>query len=323
MSATRITRPAKQPEARKAATAGVLPLEGGVGKPRVSLMEAEAMLDKALRSKDGLNRVAASMNNPVKRLMDYKAIFRKLVVVETDYPAGFPFIYDRDLEPIPAIKVGSSATSRFVDAVPERGQIGEFELVMRVKVPYKELYVRRYKVLNRAKERLAEGLGIKEDLIGFDLLATAANFGGVYGTTPIGPLGTALSKDALARAFAQIERKRLLAEGILISPIGLSGIRRFSWTDIDQEGLKELRQSGYLGSLWGAKFFMSDLVLDDKAYAFAAPEYLGWMPFRKELDIQPADDPDNLRLGFVAYELLGMVITNVSGVVEISYDDTK
>ena len=30
------------------------------------------------------------------------------------------------------------------------------------------------------------------------------------------------------------------------------------------------------------------------------------MPIRKDTDVLPADDPDNLRLGFVGYELIGL-----------------
>jgi len=286
------------------------------------LLRAEAALERALRSKDGISRVAAAMSNPVKRMLDYKAIFRQLVVVETNYPQGHPLTYDKDLEAYPAIKIGPTATSRFVDAIPERMTLDEFEIVSRVKVPYKELYTRKYKVLNRAKERLAEGVGIREDILGFSLLESAANFGGTYGNTPINE-ATALSKGSLARAFAQIKNRRLQPKSILVNPIGTSGIQRWGWTEVDQDGIKEIRQSGYLGNLWGASFFESDLTATNKAYVLADPEFLGWMPIRKDTEITGADDPDNIRLGFVAYELLGLAITNVSAVASVTYDDTK
>ena len=286
------------------------------------LLRAEAALTKALSSTGGISRVAATMSNPVKRMLDYKAIFRQLIVVENNYPEGHPLTYDKDLEAYPAIKIGPTATSRFVDAIPERITLDEFEIVSRVKVPYKELYTRKYKVLSRAKERLAEGVGIREDILGFSLLESAANFGGVYGNTPIAE-ATALSKGSLSRAFAQIKNRRLQPKSILVNPIGTSGVQRWGWTEVDQDGIKELRQSGYLGNLWGAQFFESDLVSTDRAYVLADPEFLGWMPIRKDTEITGADDPDNIRLGFVAYELLGMAITNASGVCSVEYDDTK
>lgn len=286
------------------------------------LLRAEAALDRALRAKDGIPRVAAAMSNPVKRMMDYKAIFRQLIVVETGYPEGHPFTYDRDLEPIPAIKVGSTAVSRMVDCAPVRQQIDEFEIMSKVKVPYKELYTRKYKVLNRAKERLAEGVGIREDIIGFSLLDDAANFGGTYGNTQITET-TSISKAALSRAFAQVEARRITPKSVLMHPVAVSGVRRWGWNEIDQEGFKEIRQSGYLGNLWKSSFFVSDLVTRDTTYVLGDPEMIGWMPIRKDVEIGGADEPDNARLGFIAYELLGMCITNVSGVASVQYDATK
>lgn len=286
------------------------------------MMRAEASLDRALKAKDGIHRIAAGMSNPVKRMLDYKAIFRQLVVVETDYPQGHPLTYDRDLEPIPAIKVGPLATSRFVDCNPERVTLDEFELVSRVKVPYRELYTRKFKVLNRAKERLVEGVGIREDLIGFSCIDQAANTGGVYGNTQITE-STALSKASLSRAFAQLKNKRMQPKSILVNPIGTSGVQRWGWNEIDQEGFKEIRQSGYLGNLWKASFFESDLVTSDTAYVLGDPELLGWMPIRKDTEVNGADEPDDIRLGFVAYELLGLAITNVSAVASVQYDATK
>lgn len=286
------------------------------------LMRAEAVLDRAIRSKEGITRVAAAMTNPVRRMLDYKAIFRQLVVVETGYPESYPFIYDKDLAPYPSIKVGPGGTSRMLDAVPERMQIEEFEIISRVKVPYKELYTRRYKVLNRAKERLAEGVGIQEDLLGFALINDASQVGGDYGNAPIQE-DSALSKGALSRAFAQLKARRLLPRSILVHPIGTSGIQRWLWNEIDQDGLKEIRQSGYLGNLWGANFFESDLMTTNKAFVLADPELVGWMPIRRDVEIQDAPDPDQLRLGFVAYELLGMTVTNVSGVASVQFNDTK
>jgi hypothetical protein len=108
-----------------------------------------------------------------------------------------------------------------------------------------------------------------------------------------------------------------------MNPIGTSGIQRWGWNEIDQEGFKEIRQSGYLGNLWRAGFFESDLVQEDKAYVLADPDMVGWMPIRKDTDVTGADEPDFIRLGFVAYLLLGMAITNVSGVASVEFDATK
>lgn len=296
-------------------------LEKKPGK-KVDQRRAEAAIDRALKTRDGIHRVAAAMSNPVKRMLDYKAIFRNLVVVETNYPEAHPLSYDRDLEPIPAIRIGSTATSRFVDCNPERIFLDEFEIVSRVKVPYRELYTRKYKVLNRAKERLVEGVGIREDILGFSLIEDASIFGGHYGNTPISET-TSLSKASLSRAFAQLKNRRVPPGTMLMNPIGTSGIQRWGWNEIDQEGFKEIRQSGYLGNLWRSSFYESDLVKVNKAYVLGDPDIVGWMPIRKDIEVTGGDEPDYIRLGFIAYMLLGMAITNISGIASVEFDATK
>jgi len=44
------------------------------------------------------------------------------------------------------------------------------------------------------------------------------------------------------------------------------------------------------------------------------------MPIRKDTDVIPADDPDNLRLGFVGYELIAMTIFNALGVMKGTFN---
>lgn len=276
------------------------------------LMRKEAALARALETESGLRKIAANMANPVRRQLDYKGIFRKFVVVE-QMPDGVPLIYDRDLPKVPAVKVGGFGTARQIEMVGKRTELQPFEIVARPKIPYSELYNRRYRALDRAKDRLIEGVELKEDLIGFGMLEASANIGGTYGNTVQTTAGM-LDRDVLAKTFTQIEQRRLVVNAVLMSPWGTQGIRRFQWQDLDQAGMQEVRESGYLGSYWGADFYVSDQVAAGAFYCLTTPKFLGWMPIRKDLDVIPADDPDNLRLGFVGYELLSLTVHNTWGV---------
>jgi len=65
--------------------------------------------------------------------------------------------------------------------------------------------------------------------------------------------------------------------------------------------------------------YVSDQVPPGVMYIMAPPKFLAWMPFRRDTQVIPADDPDNLWLGFVAYELLGMTVFNARGVMKLSF----
>lgn len=289
------------------------------------LIRKEATLARALQSEAGLRKIAANMANPVRQKLDYKGIFRKFCVVE-QMPDGVPLIFDRDLISgsfVPATKIGQFSTTRMVEMRGTRVELTPFEIASRPKIPYAELYNRRFRALDRAKDRLIEGMELREDLIGFGLLDAAFTAGTALANGPVlqttaGPL----DRDPLAKAFTQLEKNRLVAASVLMSPFGTQGIRRLDFQNLDQVGMQEVRETGYLGSMWGADFYVSDQVTAGTVYVLAHPKFLAWMPIRKDIDVIPADDPDNLRLGFVGYELIGLTVHNGFGVAKLTFSTT-
>ena len=280
----------------------------------VSGLKKEAALARALTTEAGLRKIAANMANPVRFYLDYRGIFRKFAVVE-QIPDGVPMIYDRDFPDVPAVKVGVHGSASMIEMIAQRVELEPFEIMARPKVPYRELFNRRFRALDRAKDKLIMGMELREDLIGFSLLATAWAAGGNAGVTVAG----ALTKAALADAFAQIERWRLPVAQVLMSAYGTRDIRSWEWTVLDQLALQEIRETGYLGNLWGADFYVSDQVANGTMYIMTTPKFLAWMPFRRDTQVIPADDPDNAWLGFVGYELLGMTVFNSNGVTRLTF----
>lgn len=284
------------------------------------LIRKEAALARALQSESGLRKIAANMANPVREKLDYKGIFRKFCVVE-QMPDGVPLIFDRDQPEVPAAKIGQFSTTRMVEMRGSRIELTPFEIVARPKIPYSELYNRRYRALDRAKDRLIEGMELREDLIGFGLLEAAFAIGTARpnGPTLVNTAGP-LDRDPLARTFTELEKNRLVTSAVLMSPYGTQGIRRLDFQNLDQVGMQEVRETGYLGSIWGADFYVSDQVAAGTAYCLTTPKFLAWMPLRKDVDVIPADDPDNLRLGFVGYELIGLTVHNAFGVAKLTFN---
>jgi hypothetical protein len=279
-------------------------------------LQIEAGLDVALRSSSGLAKVAANLVNPVKRYLDYTPIWRQTAIVET-IPHGQIMFFDRDIEEFTAAKLAEKGTTVMIECQINRVLVEPFVVAARPKIPYIELYRRKYDALKRAGERLSQSVGIKEDLLGlalYEALSTATN------TVTI---GTALSKAALARAFAMIEWNRLTVQHVITSAFGISGIRRWEMKDLTEGVRQTIEKTGYMGSLWGADFITTNKINPGVAYCLAAPENVAWMPMYKDFDLTPADDPDNLLLGFVGAEVIGMVAHNAWGVSKIAFSVTN
>ena len=281
---------------------------------KAAMMRKEADLQAAMKSPSGLHKIAANLASPVRKYLDYIGIYRKFSVTE-GWPDGMPIIYDNDIEEFTAVKIGRNGTTRIIEIEVERTELEEFEIAVRPKVPYAELYKRLYQVMKRVKERLEQGMALREDLYGFSLLETASQ----QVNTTIA-ITTYLTKDALARAFTQVERWRLRVKSILMSPYGIQGIRRWRYEDIDNVAREEIRKSGYLGTIWDADIYINDQVTSGTFYIIAEPEFTAWTPIRRDVDVIPADDPDNLLLGFVGYELLAMTVHNGKAVAKGTFN---
>ena len=49
----------------------------------------------------------------------------------------------------------------------------------------------------------------------------------------------------------------------------------------------------------------------------ASPDTVGCLPIRQEITVLPADDPKKLRLGWIIYEEIGIVVINDYAVAQI------
>jgi len=288
---------------------------------RQQQMAKSAAIDSAFRTSGGTAKVAAALLNPVKKHLDYVAINRRIAVPEM-IPEGAIAYFDADIEEFSAIKVGRDGVSRKIVCEAVRTQVEPFEIWAKPKVPYRELRIRKFKVLERTRERLKQGMGIREDLILLALMHDAAvSTNTQFSTTSY------LSKTVLAQAAAQVERHRLFAASLIVNPQAISGIRRWDWNTIDELARTEIRRTGYIGNLWGANVFVTTLIdIDafDRTYGYicAAPQFLAWIPIYADSEIIPADLPDQGLLGFNGYDLLGMVLHNVLAVSRVRFSAT-
>jgi hypothetical protein len=61
---------------------------------------------------------------------------------------------------------------------------------------------------------------------------------------------------------------------------------------------------------------VSKIVPAGVVYGAADPEFVGVMPVRQDIEVIPADEPKQLKLGWVVSEIIGIGITNARGVAK-------
>ena len=278
----------------------------------------EARLRKEITAKGGLQTIASGITNPVKETQDIKGIMRKIFVLVTNWAKGFHFQYETDMPRIPAIKTAKGAVGSYqVDVSPERIIIDDSPMQITVYVSRDDLYTRTYDVLKRVRERMVEGLVIREDSILLALLSVATHSGLGH---PIVTTAGKLNQASVIQAMNYIEGQNLPAVKLITNPSGIKGIRSFPRATMDDKGLQEIRETGYLGSLFGLNFSSSILVEPGHNFLVSNPEFIGEYFIRLDQDIQPIEKLEQAKVGFVGYQLYGASVHNAKGVVEIEFD---
>lgn len=97
-----------------------------------------------------------------------------------------------------------------------------------------------------------------------------------------------------------------------------SGFRTFQPTDFDPVTQREVLQTGLYGHLWTADIIVSKVVPANTVYATADPEFVGVMPIRQDIEVLPADEPKQLKLGWVVNEIVGIAVVNPRGVSKLT-----
>lgn len=235
-------------------------------------------------------------------------------------------VYDNDFSEVPAVKVSARGNPPVVESWSDRIEVETYEIATVRSLKYAEISIRRFNALDRVKNKAAFELKIAED----DDIFSAINTASVTNAQNTN-VATNISKTALASAFANIEKKRLVVGSILMHPSSYKGLRVLDNTALDQVNLQSLLETGYFASLWGAKIWVTDR-LDQFAasataggvagtstvYVMSLPAQLGKIPIRYDVEIKPQDMPVERAIFFAVYENLGISVFNTTGVATVS-----
>ena len=273
--------------------------------------EREALIAQALETDEGRVALAQAMVEPIRRALEYQAVGRKLLMVD-ELPQGALARYERDVRSVARV------ISRR-GAVPDEIQEGEevlvptFEIATNPQIRLSEIKARRFYIVDRAQIKAKEAIQKEEDTNIFNALLASVNAAHTVTAT-----GGALTLTALNQAFATVESHDLTVAKIVMHAQRYADVRNFGKTVYDEATQREVLTSGLFGHLWTADIHVSSRMPTNTVLILAPADYVGAFPVRQDITVLPADDPKKLRLGWVIYEEIGIVIINDYAVARVN-----
>jgi len=289
--------------------------------PSLNDGQRDEMIKQALMTQEGKIALGQAMANPIRRNLDYQGVARKALVVDP-LPQGALPVYDRDID-VAAVVVSSNGAAPESRVFGDRVTIPEFEVVSNPTVRIAEVKRRRFNVIDRAQQKARQEIQAQEDANVFSALTFAGDsaLGGENAAVDLAPggVGTALEKDGLVNLKRQIDRWDLVTSKYFLNINEFTDI--LTWesagganSQVDPVTQRELLQTGLYGHVFGADIIVSKVVPVNRGFATADPEFVGVMPVRQDIEVLPADEPKQLKLGWVVNEIIGVGIVNPRGV---------
>ena len=303
-------------------------------RPGLTDDQRDEMIKQALMTQEGKIALGQAMATPIRRNLDYQGVGRKALVVDP-LPQGALPVYDRDID-VAAVVISSNGTAPESRVFGDRVTVPEFEIVANPTVRIAEVKRRRFNVVDRAQQKARQEIQAQEDANVF----AALEFAGNTENSPVelapvqnaSTAGTSVStRDNGLQKSGMLNLKREIDRWDLVTSKYFLNINEFTdildWESAGSAGAsavdpvtqRELLQTGLYGHIFGADIIVSKIVPAGSAFACADPEFVGVMPVRQDIEVMPADEPKQLKLGWVVSEIVGIGIVNPRGVAVGSF----
>jgi hypothetical protein len=284
-------------------------------RPSYSDEQRDDLIKRAMMTTEGKIALGQAMANPIRRNLDYQGVGRRVLVIDP-LPQGALPVYDRDID-VAACVVSSNGSAPESRVFGDRVTVPEFEVVSNPTVRIAEVRRRRFNVIDRAQQKAKQEIQAQEDANIFAALdfAADATLGGENTAQDVADAG--LLKRDLLFVKKQVDRWDLVTSKFLMNINEFTDI--LSWStgggigDVDPVTMREILQTGLYAHIWGADIIVSKVVPSGTIFGVADPEFVGVMPIRQDIEVLPADEPKQLKLGWVVNEIIGIGIVNPRG----------
>lgn len=285
------------------------------GQPSLNDEKRDELISRAIMTQEGKIALAQAMANPIRRNLDYQGIARRLLVVDP-LAQGVDAKYERDID-VAATVVSSNGTGIESRVFADRVVIPTFEIYSNPTVRISEVRRRRFNIIDRAVQKARQEIMAQEDANVFGALDAASSVENtLQDITDAG-----LLKRDLLDIKTQIDQWDLVTSKFFLNIREFTEILNWSSAggaagnnEIDPVTQREILQTGLYAHLWGADILVSKIVPPGTVYGAADPEFVGVMPIKMDIEVIPADEPKQMKLGWVVSEEIGIGIVNPRGV---------
>ena len=289
-------------------------------RPSFTDEQRDELIKRALMTQEGKIALGQVMANPIRRNLDYQGVGRRVLVIDP-LPQGALPVYERDID-VAAVVVSSNGSAPESRVFGERVTVPEFEVVSNPTVRIAEVRRRRFNVIDRAQQKARQEIQAQEDANIFAALdfAADATLGGENTAQDIADAG--LLKRDLLEIKKQVDRWDLITSKFLMNINEFTDILAWGWGggqaaasggELDVVTMREVLQTGLFAHIWGADIIVSKVVPAGTVFGCADPEFVGVMPIRQDIEVLPADEPKQLKLGWIVNEIIGIGIVNPRG----------
>ena len=286
--------------------------------PSLSDDARDGLISRAISTAEGKIALAQAMANPIRRNLDYHGIGRRALVVDP-LPQGALAVYDRDID-VAAVVISSNGTGPESRVFGDRVTVPEFEIFSNPTVRIAEVKRRRFNVIDRAVQKARQEIMAQEDANLFAALDAAAT----VENTAMDIADAGLLKRDLIEIKAQVDRWDLVTTKFFMNinefndilKWGSGGGQGVGGGEVDPVTQREILQTGLYAHIWGADILVSKIVPPGTVYGCSDAEFVGVMPVRQDIEVLPADEPKQLKLGWVVNEIIGLAIVNPRGVAK-------
>jgi hypothetical protein len=278
--------------------------------------EKAAFAEKAIHSPEGKLALAQAMQSPVRKNLDYRGIARRTLQLDV-LPQGAIASYDLDID-VAAVVVSENGAAPETRVVSDRQTVATFGISANPTVGYKEVKTRRFNIIDRAIQKARQEIQAQEDANVFAAFRAAAEIENTLQSIT----STGLLKSDLISLKSEIEDHDLVISKFLLNirdyndilRWGAGGGQGLNGGEFDMVTMREVQQTGLLAHIWGADIMVSKIVPRGNAIALADADFVGVMPIVQDIEVIPADEPKQRKLGWVVYEEIGVGILNPRGV---------
>lgn len=278
--------------------------------------QKDDLVVRAILTQEGKTALAQAMANPIRRNLDYHGIARRSLVVDPIGQGAYAS-YERDID-VTAVVISSNGTGPESRVFGDRVVVPEFELFSNPTVRISEVKRRRFNVIDRAVQKARQEIQAQEDA---NIFAAIDNAAGVENLVQDIADAGMLKRD-LVELKAQVDRWDLVTTKYFMNINEFTDILKWAsgggqgvgGGEIDPVTQREILQTGLYAHIWGADIMVSKIVPPGTVYCCADPEFIGVMPIRQDIEVLPADEPKQLKLGWVISEQIGIAIVNPRGV---------